>query len=86
MNRHRLSLCLFVALLLGAVSPAGAGQALSLKEALALAMEGNLEVLSAREERARAEGLYRAARSGLVPTVSLTGSHSRQHPCQILIT
>lgn len=79
MNRHRLSLCLFVALLLGAVSPAGAGQALSLKEALALAMEGNLEVLSAREERARAEGLYRAARSGLVPTVSLTGSHSRQH-------
>lgn len=79
MSRHRFLFVLLAVLLVSAVPPAGAGQPLSLEEALSLALESNLEVLSAREERARAEGLYRAARSGLVPTVSLTGSHSRQH-------
>lgn len=78
MNSHRLASFLVIALLLLAPA-AGAEEPLGLQEALTLALEANLEVKSAREELARAEGLFRAARSGLVPTVSLTGSHRRNH-------
>lgn len=73
----RLLILLFALVACGS-SPVAAAP-LGLEEALRLALEGNLEVLSAREERARAEGLYRAARSGLLPAVSLSGSHTRQH-------
>lgn len=71
---------LALVLLAGALPSAGAEEKpLILTEALSLALEGNLEVLSAREERAKAEGLYRAARSGLLPAIGVNAAHTRQH-------
>ncbi len=56
-----------------------AGQALSLEQAVSIALEKNLEVLSAREELAKAEGKLVYARSGLFPTISVNGSVSRRN-------
>jgi outer membrane protein TolC len=56
-----------------------AGQTLSLEQAVSIALEKNLDVLSAREELAKAEGKLVYARSGLFPTISVNGSVSRRN-------
>jgi len=56
-----------------------AGQALSLEQAVSIALEKNLDVLSAREELAKAEGKLVYARSGLFPTISVNGSVSKRN-------
>jgi Outer membrane protein len=58
---------------------ASAGQALSLEQAVSIALEKNLDVLSAREELAKAEGKLVYARSGLFPTISVNGSVSKRN-------
>jgi outer membrane protein len=56
-----------------------AAEALDLQKAVRTALEKNLDVLSAREELAKAEGKMVYAYSGLFPTISLNGSASRRN-------
>lgn len=56
-----------------------AAESLDLQKAVGMALEKNLDVLSAREELAKAEGKYVYARSGLFPAISLNGSASRRN-------
>lgn len=56
-----------------------AAQSLSLKQAVSIALEKNLDVLSAREESAKAEGNLVYARSGLFPSISVNGSVSKRN-------
>ncbi len=56
-----------------------AAETLDLQKAVRLALEKNPDVLSAREEVAKAEGRYVYARSGLFPSISLNGSASRRN-------
>jgi outer membrane protein TolC len=56
-----------------------AAETLDLQKAVRLALENNPDVLSAREELAKAEGRYVYARSGLFPSISLNGSASRRN-------
>lgn len=55
-----------------------AAEPLMLEKALGMALESNLDVLSAREELTRADGYYTAIRSGLLPSLSVKGTHTQQ--------
>lgn len=77
-----------VALFLGVISilvpPLGttgafAEQTLSLEQAVSIALEKNLEVLSAREELAKAEGYLVYARSGLFPSIAVNGVTTKRN-------
>ena len=56
-----------------------AAQSLSLEQAVSIALEKNLEVLSAREELAKAEGFLVYARSGLFPSIALNGVATKRN-------
>lgn len=55
-----------------------AAEPLTLGKALTLALDSNLDVLSAREELTRADGYYTSIRSGLLPALSIEGTHTQQ--------
>lgn len=54
------------------------GERLTLGGAVRIALERNLDVLSARTERERAEGALISARSGLYPSLALDASSTRR--------
>lgn len=64
---------------LAGVPSALAAQPLTLEQAVSLALEKNLDVLSAREGLAKAEGNLVYARSGLFPSISVNGSVSKRN-------
>ena len=63
----------------GTASAVSAEEPLTLERAVAIAMEKNLDVLSAREELKKADGLLIDARSGMLPHISLEGSGIRRN-------
>ncbi len=74
-----LAVSLLVAASLAIISPETASalpaeESLTLERSVAIAMEKNLDVLSAREELKKADGLLTYARSGMLPTISLNGT------------
>ncbi|MFA0888682.1 MAG: TolC family protein [Synergistales bacterium] len=82
MTKKTVSALLFLAAVLVAALPSGsarAAESLSLEKAVSIALEKNLDVLSAREELTRAEGNLVYARSGLFPSISLNGTASRRN-------
>ena len=63
----------------GMASASSAEEPLTLERAIAIAMEKNRDVLSAREELKKADGLLIDARSGMLPRISLEGSGIRRN-------
>ena len=65
-------------LLAVSVLSAEGGERLTLERSVRLALERNLDVLSARTEREKAEGALISARSALSPSLTLSGSSTRR--------
>ncbi len=63
----------------GRASASSSEEPLTLERAVAIAMEKNLDVLSAREELKKADGLLIDARSGMLPRISLEGTGIRRN-------
>ncbi|MBN1334126.1 MAG: TolC family protein [Synergistales bacterium] len=55
-----------------------AGESLTLRDAIGIALERNLDILSARQEKIKAEGLLKIARGAFLPALSAAGEYTWQ--------
>ena len=67
-----------ILLVCAAVLSAGGAERLTLHRAVGLALERNLDILTAETELERTEGALVSARSGLYPSLNVTGSATRR--------
>jgi len=71
-------LIIFFLFLLLAGGTSFAAEKINLEDAVALALGQNLEILSARQENVKAQGLVKIARGAFFPSLSVNGEYTRQ--------